>query len=257
LKEGCEMITTKSLPRNPLILAIALILLIPLQLAEATPVALFGSNLIRNGDAEQGDGSGSGYDVVAIPDWTRLGGNLTAVSYGAPGFPDSQSPGPGGRGANFFAGGPDSALSLAFQIINVVPYALEIDEGTVSFDMSGYFGGWEDHPDDATLTALFLDSNADVIGEAVIGPVSASDRGNITGLLFQDAQGVVPQGTRRIKVLLTMIRANGAYNDGYSDNLSLVLVPLPSTFVLFGAGMIGLLRYRRGSKRARRSLGNE
>jgi hypothetical protein len=218
---------------------------------------LFGSNLIRNGDAEQGDGSDSGYDVVAIPDWTRLGGNLTVVSYGAPGFPDSQSPGPGDRGANFFAGGPDSALSLAFQIINVVPYALEIDEGWVSFDMSGYFGGWEDDPDDATLTALFLDSNLEILGSAMIGPVSASDRGNVTGLLSRDTQGAVPKGTRRIKVLLTMIRANGAYNDGYGDNLSLVLVPLPSTFVLFGAGMIGLLRYRRGSRRARRFPDNK
>jgi hypothetical protein len=250
------MIATKSVPRNPVIFGILLLLLIPLQRAEATPVALFGSNLIRNGDAEQGDGSGSSYDVVAVPEWTRLGGNLTVVSYGAPGFPDYQSPGPGDRGANFFAGGPDSALSLAFQIINVVPYAFEIDEGTVSFDMSGYLGGWEDHPDNATLTALFLDSNFEVIGSAIIGPASASDRGNITGLLFRDTQGAIPEGTRRIKVLLTMTRADGAYNDGYSDNLSLVLVPLPSTFILFGSGMIGLLRHRRSWRRACHSARN-
>jgi hypothetical protein len=34
----------------------------------------------------------------------------------------------------------------------------------------------------------------------------------------------VPPGTRQVEIKVVMTRTDGAYNDGYADNLSLVLV---------------------------------
>jgi hypothetical protein len=48
-------------------------------------------------------------------------------------------------------------------------------------------------------------------------------RNNKTGLFSASAKGSVPVGTRYIQAYLNMTRANGTYNDGYADNLSLVL----------------------------------
>ena len=57
-----------------------------------------------------------------------------------------------------------------------------------------------------------------------IGDLRATDRGGVTALLARSATGVVPDGTQRIVATLTMIRRSpSGYNDGYADELSLVL----------------------------------
>lgn len=56
-----------------------------------------------------------------------------------------------------------------------------------------------------------------------IGPVIATDRTNLTGLLLRQNSAVIPNGTRKLAALLTMTRTDGSYNDGYADNLSLIL----------------------------------
>ena len=116
----------------------------------------------------------------------------------------------------------------------------------------GWIGGYYDHEDNAALTVLFQDSSGGVLGSATIGQVSVSDRDRVTGLLFQDTQGFLPTDTRQIEVLLEMNRVHGAYNDGYADNLSLVLVPLPSSFILLGTGILAMRRYQRIWRRPRR-----
>lgn len=235
-----------------MILAAVLILVVPLHHAQATIIE-FGNNLIENGDAELGDGS-NGYAYVDVPVWTNLEGGMTVVSYGATLFPNSQSPGPEDRGNNFFSGGNNHVYSSANQIIDVSGLAVEIDQGIVTFDLSGYIGGYHNHEDNATLTALFQDSSGDVLGSATIGQVSVSDRDTVTGLLFQDSQGFLPTETRQIEVVLKMNRVHGAYNDGYADNLSLVLVPLPSTFLLLGMGIVAMRKYQRISRRPQRTI---
>jgi len=251
MRKGYEMVTIQHLPRNSAIFTVVLILLVPLQYLNATTIE-FGTNLIENGNAELGDGS-NGYEYVDVPGWTKLEGGFTAVSYGANAFPDTESPGPDDRGNNFFSGGNNYTLSSAYQIIDVSDIASEIDEGTVAFDLSGYFGGYYDHEDNATLTVLFQDDSGDTLGSAAIGQVSVSDRDKTTGLLFQDTQGFLPTDTRQIEVLLEMNRVHGAYNDGYTDNLSFVLVPLPSTIILLGTGILAMRRYQRISRRPRHS----
>lgn len=92
------------------------------------------------------------------------------------------------------------------------------------------------------MTATFLNSQDAPIGIGSIGPVLNEIRNNVTGLLERSADGNVPVGTRSIQIALALTRTAGSYNDGYADNLSLTLnpVPLPAAVWLFGAGLLGL-----------------
>jgi len=184
--------------------------------------------------------------VVLFPSGWTTSGNFTVVPYGiGGGFPDLTSPGPTNRGTNFFAGGPSNPFSSAFQLIDVSEGATDIDVGRVDFDLSGYLGGFAGQRDHATFTATFQDAGAATLGSAVIGPVSASDRGNVTSLLSRSTQGTIPVGTRQIEVLLEMTRIDGSYNDGYADNLSLemTVIPLPASIVLLGTGIFDIFGF--------------
>ncbi|HEV8544123.1 MAG TPA: choice-of-anchor R domain-containing protein, partial [Verrucomicrobiae bacterium] len=78
--------------------------------------------------------------------------------------------------------------------------------------------------DRASLTANYLDASGNSLGSDRIGNVLAVDRTNHTALLYRGGTNAVPAGTRKIQVVLSMINDSGAYyNDGYADNLSLVL----------------------------------
>jgi hypothetical protein len=221
------MARPSALGRSPgtvlLIVALAVALAAAPASAASAPT-LFGGNLIVNGDAEAGAASPDGYSVVPIPGWTTSG-PLVVVAYGTDGgYPSSTDPGPTDRGENFFAGGPDNASSSATQLVNVAAAAYLIDSGSVTYDLAGYLGGWTDQGDNAVLRVTFK-QGAIVLASAEIGPVTAADRDDETGLLEQSTSGFVPVGTRQILVTLQMTKdpTVGAYNDGYADNLSLVL----------------------------------
>ena len=213
--------------------------------------ALFGVNAIINGDAEAGTGSSTGFSVETIPGWTTVG-NFTAIQYAAGGgFPIASSPGPVSRGANFFGGGPNNANSRASQIIDLLSLSTPIDLGTVTYDLSAYLGGFDTQADNAVLSVSFRNLSNTPLGGATLGPVTVDDRGEETGLFLRSTSGGIPVGTRNALVNLEMTRLQGTYNDGYADNLSLVLsntdappVPAPSTFLLLGSGLAGLIRWQ-------------
>jgi hypothetical protein len=180
------------------------------------------ANLIVNGDAEAAVGSTDG-SPVATPGWTSTG-EATAVQYGATGYPGADIPGPTDRGSNFFAGGVQDALSTLTQTIDVSAWAAAIDAGQVSAVLSGYFGGWEGQADAAVMTATFQSASAAPIGTPIsAGDVTPADRGNVTELIQKTTAAVVPAGTRSILITVTMTRQEGTNNDGYCDDLSLVL----------------------------------
>jgi hypothetical protein len=179
-------------------------------------------NLIVNGDAEAAGGSMDG-SPVKVPSWTSAG-EATATKWGASeGFPSATDPGPADRGKNFFCGGYQDPVSTLTQKVGLEKYAPSIDGGAVMFTLDGYLGGNADQDDNAVLAVSFRDSTDVELGKSSIGPVSASDRTSVTGLLHRSATGSVPVGARSAVVTLSMTRAAGTANDGYADNLSLIL----------------------------------
>ena len=144
-----------------------------------------------------------------VPDAWATGwydpGYLTVIHYEAPGgFPLSPDPGPEDRGENYFAGGGVGYDTEISQIIDVETLALEIDGG-VSYTLSAWLGGDYNQDDRARLVAEFLASDGTALGSAIVSAVDASDRGNVTSLLYVEVDGTVPQGTRQIKITLEAI----------------------------------------------------
>ena len=184
-------------------------------------VRLYGVNLIVNGNAELGASSATG-QPVAVPGWVTTG-PFTVVPYGAAGgFPTASDPGPPDRSNQFFAGG-SGALSTASQDIDVSGNASDINQGRVTCDLSAWLGGFFTDQDNAMLQLIYFDGAND-LGSFPIGPVTAAERGNQTGLLLRGVTALpVPPNTTRIRLVLTMTRAAGAFNDAYADSLSLVL----------------------------------
>jgi hypothetical protein len=195
---------------------------ISLQLA-----SLVGSNVVVNGGAELGDSSGDFSAVVPAPGWTTTG-NATVGPYDDDGFPASTDPGPPSRGSNLFIGGPVNDASTFSQDIDVTAAHRLIDAGVLSYNLSAYLGGWREQSDSATVTVIFRDADGQSLGADVLGPVSAADRGGVTGLLHRQSTGDVPGGTRSVTVELTMNRdapPEFTYNDGSIDEVRLVLTP--------------------------------
>jgi hypothetical protein len=232
----------------------------------------FGSNLILNSGAESDVGAPDRLvaSTVTPTNWTTTSGNFTAARYGGATisgtpFPTATSPGPSGRGQNFFAGGQDSALSSATQVINLSPDFTVIDTGNASFDLSGWFGGYRSQGDNASLTATFRDVNVVSLGSWTIGAVTPAQRlaafnngtsDGQTGLLFRSTSGAIPIDTRSILLTLSMSRTDPTFNDGYADNLSLILnnntpatsVPEPSaisSLLVGGAVVVGAICKRK------------
>jgi len=190
------------------------------------PKAAFGVNLIVNGDAESGPGApNDGSTLMVIPGWTRTG-VFQVQQYGASGgFPDSKSPGPANRGKNFFAGGPGSNnnQTSATQTIDVTALAAGLKAGKAKYNFSAYIGGFGTQKDYGYVTASFQAATGKSLGSAKLAPVTPADRKSVTGLLPRSAKGGVPAGTTKIVVTMVSIRKEGAYHDGYFDNLELTL----------------------------------
>jgi hypothetical protein len=241
---------------------LAYLCLVSLLFAAAAPAARadlleLGVNLISNPGAELGSSLGDGYTQLA--EWTVVSGppgsdGFSGVPWGQPGgFPTLGDPGSepaSARGTYLFAGGGNNERSSARQLLTGSTSAVQaaIDTGTVTFDLNGWLGGYtgpgDFQEDNAVLSIVFLNACSSILGTAQIGPVADADRGSQTGLLIRQETGVVPARTRTIDVRLTMTRLNGTYNDGYADNLSLILhgatVPEPNSLSLLGVGAASL-----------------
>lgn len=208
-----------------LIIACAALSLIAAPASAQTPSGTstpFGTNLVVNGDAESDTGAPSDGQVVKPTGWTTTG-EFTAVQYGASGgFPNKTSPGPTDRGKNFFAGG-NVAKSTAAQTIDLSSGAQAIDSGGVTYTLAGWLGGYSSQADNAQVTVTFLNAAGSSLGTGRIGPVTPADRNGTTGFLKRTATGSVPAHARAARVVVTATRFEGTYNDGYSDDVSLVL----------------------------------
>lgn len=179
------------------------------------------SNLVGNAGAEDGQGATDTSTVAPPPGWASSP-TFTAVAYGTSGFPTPEDSAALGGGVNFFAGG-NSAVATGTQVVDISAAAAEIDARGVVATLSAQLGGFSSQPDSATVSAAFADAAGASLGEFTVGPVTAADRGGVTGLQPRSGFVGVPAGARTVVVTLTHTRQSGTYNDGYADNVSLVL----------------------------------
>ena len=128
-------------------------------------------NLLANPGAEAGPGAPDASTINAPPGWTTTG-ELTAVKYGASGFPTSAVSSQIDGGANFFAAG-NVATSTGEQLLNVSAAQPEIDAGGVSAALSACLGGFSSQEDNARITTTFLGASGATLGSFEIGPVTA------------------------------------------------------------------------------------
>lgn len=209
--------------------------LLPLSLAAHAQASL-GTNLIINGDAEQGVAGWDGFDGYSL---------FQAVDYGSNWVLPTE-PGPADRGLKMFTGLTGQAAG--FQTLSLGALAGQ----SLHYDLSGYLGGWAAQGDNALLYVSFLDGQGNEIGNASIGPVLPADRGNQTGLFLRTASGTLPANTASLMFSLSMERLGGGDNDGYADNLSFVISSVPEgstlAYTLAGLALLGgvLAARRRG-----------
>ncbi len=195
-----------------------------------TPVTVsLGTNLIVNGNAEQGTCPGNTITVApTIPGWSRTG-DVTTIQYGASGGDVGPgSAGPTDRGNCYFWGGPnlgntDNTNETMSQSIDVSTLAQNIDSAALTYQLSAWLGGFVSQDDHAALSIQFLNASKSAVGTASVGPVLAKDRQDASELLQQTATGAVPAGTRSITVTVTFTKTDAGDNDGLADDLSLIL----------------------------------
>jgi hypothetical protein len=203
---------------------LALGLLAPIAPASAATKTV---NIIKDGGAESAKQADlAGVTVVPVAQWTPFPGTgFTAVKYGSPEFITKTGPGPKGRGKNFFSGGEVGPTPAgATQVDSLTPYLSIIKAGKARFTVSGWFGGFADQRDYTTLTVVWKNAAGVTVGSPkAIGDVTPGQRKDLTGLLARSAKGSVPAAATQVQLTLKMVRLDGGYDDGYADNLGLVI----------------------------------
>ena len=206
----------------------------------------FEVNLVVNGDAEAGclaPSSGG-----SMPTWTRKppAARIRTELYGSNGLPAPNIP---STGHCLFAAGPAitsdppaNDTSEATQLIDAGGPDTPSQE-PVTYTLSALLGGYSifttegrNLQDNQTRVSIkFLGADSSVLGSAQIGPVTDADRRHATTLLQRSTSGVLPPSATQILVTIVVTKLNNgpdktinnAYDDGYADNVSVVLSPRP------------------------------
>jgi hypothetical protein len=101
---------------------------------------------------------------------------------------------------------------------------LLINNQTLQFHFSAWIGGHAEQDDHASVSLTFLNEAIEKLDNSItIGPVFANDRKNASKLLFKSATGFVPNGTYFLEIYAKFTRLSGSDNDGYVDNIALIL----------------------------------
>jgi CshA-type fibril repeat protein len=182
---------------------------------QADPVIAQPGELVVNGGGEQ---------PVTVG-WT---GGLGRATHGAGGYPGSVIVGPSGATGATYPGGTalltgSGGASVATQTIDLSPSAAAIDNGNVDALLSAYLGGYTTQSDNARLSYDFRNQAGVSLDTVVFGPVLPADRNNVSGFVPFAETLRLPAGTRQVVLTITTQRFVAPANDGYIDNVSLIL----------------------------------
>jgi hypothetical protein len=201
------------------------------------PSIALNRNLLLNGDAEfdygfrevRFDQAVSGWNEFPDADFyletaLRIGSqSVTAVKYGSPGFPASHSPGPEMRGSNFFTGADAATITSMTQTLDLNAVRAWIDGRRAGFSMAAYLGGVGSQVDRAELVCSFRNEDGQELARYSIGPVTANERNQTTGLLYRATSGYVPPETATVDVSLHLLGRQAC-----ADNLVFQLHEAPT-----------------------------
>jgi hypothetical protein len=185
------------------------------EVAAATPLDY---NISIDSGAEAARAGTGG--KVAIPGW-KTSSLMTAVRYGAPGFPTrAQARKVQGESNAFYCGGATEG-STARQKISISGRNSQIDAGKLALDLSVRIGSATNDGDSGVMIIRFLNGAGGLVGTFQTDTVVTS-----SGLLPRiKASGGVPPGTRSLQVILSGTAAAGTGCDVLFDNVSVHLVP--------------------------------
>jgi sugar lactone lactonase YvrE len=206
---------------------------------QVTPA--LNTNLIANPGAEDVTSlttlGAPSTDTANVPDCWTTGNSTQAApapvvevnSYAS--YPTASSD--PSKGQNFFWGGTQSGITSVTDYATQLVSLGSLKAAGQPFVLSGYLGGFATQSDNVSVTATFEDANGATLGSAQIGPVTASQRGNVTELLQQAWYGTTPAGTAQILITLTQT-GTGTTLDGSADDLNLTIgsAALPTSPVL-------------------------
>jgi hypothetical protein len=186
--------------------------------APAATAATTSGNLIVNGNAEAGYCTKDWTAATTMPGWTVVSGSPDVICYTAGSFSYPSSPAPG---TAFFAPG-DQGDGAMEQTVNVSSAATAIDGGAVTYNLSGWLGGWTTYAGYVQVSLQFQNSAGQQLGSTADLPtVSAANRSDATSFLARSLTGTIPAGTRSILVEAQFLDSSS--EAGYLDNLSLTL----------------------------------
>jgi hypothetical protein len=186
-------------------------------MVSAASVTPLGFNISMDSGAEAAR-AGRG-KVVPIPLW-RTTSTMTAVKYGAPGFP-SKAVAQAAKGENnFFYCGRRTARSRAIQRIPIYGRNRLIDRGRLKLRAAVQIGSDTTDGDAGRMVVRFLNRNGRTIGKLRTAKVQATG-----GLLPRIViYRPVPKGTRAIRIVLVGTGTAGTSCDVFFDNVSTRLV---------------------------------
>ena len=113
-----------------------------------------------------------------------------------------------------------------WQITNITdPIDIQaIDNQSVGFNLSAWLGGFSNQDDYVLVSLTFFNQTFDQINNQTNLPVvRSSNRQSTTKLVFRNVTDRVPASTRFLKVTVEIIWDAGDWNNGYVDNIALVL----------------------------------
>ncbi|HYI23382.1 MAG TPA: hypothetical protein VEX62_12205 [Candidatus Limnocylindrales bacterium] len=182
----------------------------------------YNTNLVKNPGFEAGAAT-SGYQPVAVPNWSTYG-NMTVVKYGAPdGFPTLAEGARISGGKKFFTfGTPPGASTTCFvpsiQTFTIRGRGAAIDAGRVQIDFQAYLGTYDSQPDTAVAELYFYDST----GNAATGGFKFTATQTDGRMLLNTGRRLVPSGMRIVRIRLMSTDTQG-YCDAYFDRISVKL----------------------------------